>query len=178
MGGVFIAQWLNYPLVKIPTIPSNCHKYRIFRGLLGNIKFTDNSVDHSWPDMWASVSAGSPSILGTFAVYSSPPCRTGRAPHFDLGPWSKLLHLEAFASPQSYFASRPSLRLKATSLRPVPRRVPVSSHRGRSWLPQHWSGAKWSAHLGCKLKMKRKRQKSRKGEEIPFEKIRTLNIIF
>jgi len=39
--GVFIAQWLTYPLARIPTMPPNCPKYRIFRGLLGNITFTD-----------------------------------------------------------------------------------------------------------------------------------------
>ena len=39
--GVLIAQRLTYPLAKIPIMPPNCPKYRIFRGLLGNITFTD-----------------------------------------------------------------------------------------------------------------------------------------
>ena len=38
--GVFIAQLLTYPPAKIPIMPSNCYKYRIFRGHLGNIKST------------------------------------------------------------------------------------------------------------------------------------------
>ena len=49
-GGVFISQWLTYPLAIIPILPPNCPKYRIFRGLFGNIKYTD-SMDYSWPDM-------------------------------------------------------------------------------------------------------------------------------
>ena len=40
--GVFIAQWLTYPLAKVAEMPSNCYKYRIFSGLSGNINFTSN----------------------------------------------------------------------------------------------------------------------------------------
>ena len=39
--GLFIAQWLTYPLARIPKMPPNCPKYRIFHGLLGNITFTN-----------------------------------------------------------------------------------------------------------------------------------------
>ena len=39
--GVLIAQQLTYPLARISKMSPNCPKYRIFRGLLGNITFTD-----------------------------------------------------------------------------------------------------------------------------------------
>ena len=60
--GVFIAQRLTYPLAKIPIMPPNCPKYRIFRGLLGNIK----SAHTQW--ITAGPTCGSLSWARSFAA--------------------------------------------------------------------------------------------------------------
>ena len=148
--GVFIAQRLTYPLATIPILPPNCPKYRIFHGLFGNIKRAD-SMDYSWPDMWASVSLqvlhrlmpstgasalalrqASPSLFFclvslrpcTFAVYPSHLCRARADRRFVVGGPSPMpLRLETIAS----MSSRDRI---------MPRHVPVASHSGRRWLPQ------------------------------------------
>ena len=73
-------------------------------------------MDHSWPDMWASSSAGSPSTLGSRRSSSAwlpfdllPSLSTLRhcAGRVDrhvvgLGPSSKSLRFEVFAGPSTY----------------------------------------------------------------------------
>ena len=61
-GVVFIALRLTYPLGKIPLMPPNCPKYRIFHGLLGNIESTNSQ----W--ITASPICGSYSSSRSFAT--------------------------------------------------------------------------------------------------------------
>ena len=75
-------------------MPSNCHKYRIFCGLSGNIKFTSNLTGYSWPDMWASVLLCPPSSLGVFDRDFGPGARQVSPPLF---PRSDTLRPRAFA---------------------------------------------------------------------------------
>ena len=151
--GVFIAQWLTYPLARIPTMPPNCPKYRIFRGLSSNIKYTKFSLDYSWPDKrflaliqihrrWMpstkaselGLRRASPPLL--FRLISIHPCI------FASGP--SLGYLCNFAGRESLAATACGVFAEATSIWGLRfgvfagalSRIDVFAPR-RRWLPQH-----------------------------------------